>query len=243
MVECFSKHFKDMKLTRFFARTEPCDQTKRLGALAAIITSAISFVSAVAAFVNHLTPTFAGILNFKVRLVLLILLFSVLAGMAVAVIFASHECPSPLVKQQQSHYTYRLRERILAICVLPFLLTGLTLSVIDLKYWIPNKGPFQGIVLGTEKSPLAGVTVDALNLDKEPVTSASQITDTTGRFVLDVVAQNGSPAYLTVDQPSGCHTESRIPWNYIDLIGHEKENKHAKKGEFSSVFAVNCHSK
>ena len=66
--------------------------------------------------------------------------------------------------------------------------------------------------------PLAEVEVDAVNLDESSTTQNSTVSDSRGLFVLDLVADNGRPAYLILRWKT-CMSKQVFP----DELLHELE--------------------
>jgi len=207
-----------MWFSRFFS-SPACEKTNSLISLSAGVGSVIGLLATIAGFINHLTTTFAGIFTFRFRAVVLMALFLSLIVIVLRLAFGKHRCQASLAAAEVAHYNYGLRDRVFAICSLPVVAVALLLSMTDLQYWRGKEGPLEGLVVGLEGNPLEGVAVDSLNVDRQSVTRSRQVTDTYGRFVLDVMADGGRPVYLSMDRPPGCHLETAIPKKDVDAIG------------------------
>lgn len=154
-----------------------CSKTLSISGLVQTLTAVLTCAASVVAILNKLTPTFAGLLDFRVRYIILLLVLCSLSGLGSWIFFARHECPSSIAHLLVQHRTYAKGDRILGGFVSIVSILAIVVASSDFKYWKGREGPLQGRVLDKNGDPVSGVQVDALNVDKISVAMVPETTD------------------------------------------------------------------
>lgn len=188
-----------------------------------ICTTGITFATTVVVLLNRLTTTFSGLLTFRLRFLLVVLILCALGVVALVVLCARHQCPSYFAGFLDTHFTYRKRDRAFAAVAMILISAGLAVSATDLKYWKGRSGLLQGQVLDQNDTPISGVQIDAQNIDGVSTCRFVEVTDSYGHFVLEFEPVHGSPAnfYLTTSQ---CRVVTPFTEEALDAIGHQRVN-------------------
>jgi len=77
---------------------EESSKTARVSSLVQAITACLRCAASVVAILNRLTGTFTGLLDFRARYIILLLILSSLCGLGLWVLVAKHQCPSHVKK-------------------------------------------------------------------------------------------------------------------------------------------------
>jgi hypothetical protein len=205
--------------------------TKGLLGILALISTCVSLL-------DRLTPTFSGMLTFRVRLIAATGILAIIACGMGHILSATHACVgrigTPIL-----HYTYQSRERILAAAVLPLTLFALVITVMDWRFMFGVDRAIEGRIIVDDVQCLAALRVDAQKLDRQSVTDASQLVDSRGVFVLDVKKDKGRPAYL-VTMAGDCMDIQRLPQQLLNRPQERRSNGSGDEVWTMAVFRSRC---
>ena len=202
-----------------------------------LANTALPVLVTVLTLVNSLTGSFVGLLDYRIRAILAIALISIMLLLSARVIikksFGSSLQPS---STRGRVYIYSHFHRQMSKVLLIPLLCLLFLSVSGLRFFWNDGAPIEGRVLGPNSRPHAGAVVQALNLDRLPVSSSPAKTDSNGRFVLDQENGRGAAYFLyMIDPNDSC--ESTV--SLIDYYGFSYPLWRRNLGS-SIIFQTHC---
>jgi hypothetical protein len=179
-------------------RVLDCSTAGRAEALFHRPQTFLSIAGGLSVIVDRLTPAFAGVVNYRFRIIIACIGCLGLLAYAVTVAVRTHRnCPRA-ISPDVRHFTYARSERVIAFIAIPLLGMAFALAASDLRYLNGFSGAVQGRVIGAAGSVVQGALVDVLNLDMISVASRPTLSDNSGLFVIDIEAARGAPAYVSV---------------------------------------------
>ena len=195
--------------------TDPQTKSDNLSKLRFIVSLPVSMLASSVSFVNSLTPTFAGLIDFRIRQVILLTTILFLFVLSIRIITAKMTVPGGVVGSQVQRYRSARPQRKLAkLALLPLLIAAIILSV-DFRYWSSQTGTVEGLVTNALGEPQADVEVNLLNLDHEAVSERARLTDRYGRFFLELTRGKGRGAYFSMSSATGgClrYEKAKLVW-------------------------------
>jgi hypothetical protein len=151
-----------------------------------------------AAFVNHFTPAFADLLDFRARLIVAPLVLLTVAWLCIRIITAKKISKGALIGSESLLYEHQWTDRLLGKFILPLIVLALGLSCYDLRF-LDGRTLSLEVKVHSGSIPMCDVTVELLNLDKRPVNKNNGRTDDVrGLTVLELDASRGRVAYYSL---------------------------------------------
>jgi hypothetical protein len=210
-----------------------------LAAAASILTFAISTGGAV----DRFTPFFAGVLNFRLRIIIAIVVLFVFSLVAFWVATKKHRSSSvgtdgPMLVEFL-HFTYKRKLRRSAIVAGLIASAMLVFSLSDLRFFKGHNGSVQGKTIGADGREIEGMIVDALNLDEESVANHAASSDSRGVFVLDLMPEKGRAAYVSV-RSSNCYRLQRTDRQFDRYVVSTTEGSANEHPSAELILHVPC---
>jgi hypothetical protein len=173
---------------------------------------------------NTFTSVLSGIVNFRLRFIFIDLLLILLGYIASRILFARRSDDGDGRSVVRNEYLHIKHVRTLAASALIAAAATLLSSSVALRHFHGRQGSVQGRVVGQGGVPVAGVLVDAVNVDGRSVCRAAEITDSFGRFVLDFEPFHGMPTYFHIKSHE-CRTVTAIRSEVLNAIRSEVDPK------------------
>jgi len=205
-------------------------KTNFLSAIVAVFAG----ITSIATFVNQLTPTFTGLVDFRVRNILSLAFLASIMGLCVYIMSSRHLCKSAFIGQEIGHFNYSRTRRIVAFYSSVLALAAIAVALSDFRYWFGVDGPIQGRVIDVSGHPVAAAVVDAMNRDDRSVCQSPQRTVSNGGFVLDLEPTRGHAAYFTV-KATKCELRQPITTPMLNFVSR-KDNPN----ENSILLRLSC---
>jgi hypothetical protein len=194
----------------------------------------------VVAYFDRLTPAFAGVLNFKIRIVTSLLILTALMYYSIRIVSAKHTNCKLSLHAESTHYSFPKTERLLAKLLTPVLLVTLLFSAVAIRNFLGWRGSIQGKLISADGAPLQEYAVDLLNLDNISVTTHAATTDNRGIFVIDLLPSGGAPAYLLATSPDGrCSKVQSISKSSFEVL-YDNGKKDPERPQNTIKVSTNC---
>jgi len=198
---------------------EECESPDRTQTIdISLISTFLALIVTVVSIIDRLTPAFIGLFSYRSRIATGIAFAAFALGLSLKIIRTTHTCKGRIEGNVVRHFSYKRSYRLQAKLAIIPIFVALLLSIQSLKFFKGVEGPVEATIVGGHGDPVAEVMVDAVNLDESSTTQRSTVSDSRGLFVLDLVADNGRPAYLILRWKT-CMSKQAFP----DELLHELE--------------------
>jgi hypothetical protein len=194
--------------------------------LISLVSGLLSLFATAFAFFDHLTPIFAGVFDFRWRILASILLLGIALFFTIRMMWLKHSAPGSVVGSNLLHFSYDKNHRFGAKLILLPLVLAFVVSIYHIKYWFGASTIIQGQVLDSFNKALQDVRVEALNLDKSLIHKEKrpEFTSSEGFFVIDI-KDCGRLAFLRFTRDECEYTEEIADSQYKKLIWRESDDQ------------------